>query len=147
MAEGITMRKIESIEELRLECARLTALKTEQEYILKNDVEAIVERLKPINLLMNLSSDLFARRKEKGIIDGALNLGLYILTNKFLGGGTPGIIKSVLTYVGQNVAANLITSKSETLFDKVKGLFKKKVNKEAGLFGADHAFEKHHKFN
>ena len=138
MVEETIMRKIESIEELRKECARLTALKTEQEYVLKNDVDAIVDRLKPINLLMNLSSELFARRKEKGIVDGALNLGMYILTNKFLGGGTPGIIKSLLTYVGQNVASNLITSKSESLMDRVKGLFKKKVNKEAGLF--DHKF-------
>lgn len=132
------MRKIESIAELRLERARLTSLKTEQEYILKNDVDGIVDRLKPINLLMNLSSELFARRKEKGIVDGALNLGMYLLTNKFLGGGAPGIVKSILTYVGQNVASNLITSKSESIFDKVRGLFKKKSAKDSGPF--DHKY-------
>jgi hypothetical protein len=121
------MRKLENIDQLRQEYARLQAVKTEQEYILKNDLDETLDRLKPINLLMNLSSDLFARRKEKGIIDGALNLGMYILTNKFLGGGTPSMLKSLLSYVGQNVASNLITSKSESIFSKIKGLFKKKV--------------------
>jgi hypothetical protein len=141
MAEDKTMRKIESITELRLEYARLQAVKSEQEYILKQDVHNIVDSLKPINLLLNLSSDLFARRKEKGVIDGIMNMGLYLLSNKILGGGAPSIMKSILTYVGQNVASNLITSKSTSVFDKIKGLFKKKILNKTADFEPEHLFK------
>lgn len=116
------MRKIENITQLRQEYARLSALKTEQEELLKRDFNDILESLKPVNLLISLSKDLFARRNDRALLTSGLNLGLQLLANKLLSSKV-GIMKSVLTYVGQSIASNLLASKSEGILDRIKGMF------------------------
>ncbi len=124
------MRKIENITQLRQEYARLSALKTEQEELLKRDMKEIMESLKPVNLLISLSKDLFAKRNDKALLVKGLTMGLQLLTNRFLSGNKVGIVKSILAYIGQNVASNLIATKSEGIFSKIKGLFNFNKKKE-----------------
>lgn len=141
------MRKIDNITQLRQEYARLSAMKIEQEELLKRDMADIVESLKPVNILFSLSRDLFAKKNDKILLQTGLNIGLQLLTSKLLAGGKVGIVKTILTYLGQNVASNLISSKAPSIMDRIKGMFsfgKKKSDEQTSVTDDQ---EKHYKYN
>ena len=79
------MNKIENVAQLHAEMARLKGKVKEQEKELRNEIMAISERLRPVNLLVStLSNFTGVKMTGKEFMKDGMAIGLALLAQRFI---------------------------------------------------------------
>lgn len=79
------MKKIENVDQLEAEIARLKGISAEQKKMLKNDFFEIRESFKPVNLLVNgLSSVTGVKMEGNELLKDGLAYGLSVVLQRYV---------------------------------------------------------------
>lgn len=129
--EKMINKEIENITQLRVEYSRLQELRDQQEEDIRNDLKEIKNNLKPFNVVSNI---LFAKKRPANLLANSLVFGISLLAGNIFFKKSANLTKSIAAYLVQNIASNFISSKSDSILERVKRLFKfKKKNNPSQL--------------
>ena len=127
------IRQISNETELKLAIMQLRAKEAEEKIQLEEQLDAMVENLRPANILRNA----FSKIKEKGLginlADAAIGTGVGLLSKKLVAGNSHNLLKKLLGTLVQVGMTNLVAKNTDTIGDGIKyirGLFKKKPKEE-----------------
>jgi hypothetical protein len=114
------IKKIETIQHLRLEIVRRKTLSDTIEKKIKEDRNELKESLNPQNLLKNAFGN---KAITTTLISGAAIFAIFFIAKKtvFKKGG--GIFQQALSFILPKVASKVASEASETIFSKIKTAF------------------------
>jgi hypothetical protein len=135
--------KIQNIDDLREEAARLEVVQKEIETELKNEAQKITSKIQiPLMLLRKLNNFFGGSKDKSGTKDSndwvssVFSIGLPLLLNRFLFPKSGFIVKSIIELISQTTAKTVNTDLIVELIEKVSQWIKStgsRNKKEAGM--------------
>jgi len=121
------MKSIENITELRTEIIRLKIQQSDQESLIKQDIEAIKQSLKPLNMAKKYISDMFSTHgRDNDLITKGAGLGASVFIKNYLLKGSPYLVRKIVGFFAENLSTNVVADREETILDKIRSFFGKK---------------------
>ena len=123
------INQITNYKELLQEKARLKALLTEQEMLIKEDWHVIKEDLKPFTHVAATVRNLLTRKATMSALQLGVNLFADGFVKKVLLGNTGWITRTLIPFLIKNYASHF-TDEPGSLLHKIRNLFKKNKKEE-----------------
>lgn len=129
-------RKIENLDQLRLEIARVKADYQFQEIHLKNDAKAYIKQFSPMNLIKKIFKPdrLQAIDGQTNISGSIMSVVLPFLMNKTLFRGSGFITKAVGALISGKIGKSLDADHLMSAFNSVKSIFTSKKKDKVAKF-------------
>ncbi len=129
-------RKIENLDQLRLEIARVKADYQFQEIHLKNDAKIYLKQFSPMNIVKSIfKPDRSQNDDEKFNLSGSIMaVVLPFLMNKTLFRGSGFFTKAVGALISGKIGKSLDTDHIMSAFNSVKSIFTSKGKSKAAKF-------------
>jgi hypothetical protein len=115
------MNRIENLSDLRREIKRLQVVKASNEQALTHDIRELHESLKPANLVINTLRGFFETDSgPSGLLKSGVSAGVNLLIEKLLFRKSNFIVKTLMSYLGGNLANNLVKNNTGAIVEKVR---------------------------
>lgn len=122
------MTKIENFKQLQ-EARALSRMRIKDlEQQIADDVNALKEDLKPLNLAGQTVRNMLSSHKN-GIVGETLGIGINSLVKNLLFRRTNFITKTLIAFAAKNIANNLVAKNSDNIFDWLQSHLKKLKSK------------------
>lgn len=102
------LNKVENISQLRMEIVRLRLLETEQEELIRNDIQGI----------------------RKSIAVGAAAYGASLMVQKLFFSKSNSIVKTIVSLLMGGAGSFFASGKAGPLFDRIKDIVKEKLGRK-----------------
>ena len=123
------INQITNYKELLQEKARLKALLTKQEVLIKEDWQVIKEDLRPYTNAAATIRNFFTRKATVSAMQLGVNIFADGFVKKVLLGKTGWIVRTIVPFFIKNYASHL-TDEPEKIVHTIKNFFKKKKDKK-----------------
>ena len=114
-----TIKRVKSMNDFHAERRRLKAAIAEKESLMKADVDALKEKLQPVNIAINYAAK-FTSSKDKNFLNTGLETALtYVLRNVVLA-RAGWITKIIVPIIARNYASNKLTENKADIVHTVR---------------------------
>jgi hypothetical protein len=122
--------RIETYEQLLQEKKRLQTLIQAQKEIVRYDVKAIGEELKPLSIAFRFLRNITTRKKN-GVLDYGTNMMVDLLVRKMLLAKAGWITKLVVPFLVKNYTSHVMAENKVSLWERITGWFNKNGHKKS----------------
>lgn len=112
-------RKIRTYDELRAEKRRLEELLTAQKALIRHDVAAIKEELRPIRKAMNVVSKLTSRDRSNYLLTSISDFAIDLVVKKGIMARAGWLSRLIIPYLTKNLSSHFVGGFKDQLMAKL----------------------------
>jgi hypothetical protein len=119
-------KAFKTYEDLELEKKRLRDRLSFQQQKIREDFREIKEKLEPAGKILSFAGNLTTRNKANPLLQLGMNLGIDLLSSRFIFSKAGWLGKLAIPFIAKNYASHLLPNGKFSLFDGIKKFFSKK---------------------
>lgn len=125
------MAKLDPTEQLKQRITELTIQRANDERLLKEELKATIDALKPANLIKNTFHELSREPDFKDdLLSAAMGVASGYISKKLVAGNSANPIKQVLGTILQVVITSLVSKNADGIKSTIMLLINKLINKK-----------------